>query len=266
MSPTARSLRVFNASNWTKIATASDLATAIAGIVVPGPSSTTPAMDGTAAVGTGTTFARADHVHPVDTPKYNATNPAGYQTAAQVTASLGGYLALSGGIMTGALTPSQTAGIVGTTTNNSVNAGAVGEYVTASQMTNVTMANGVAVNIVSISLTAGDWEVQGNCYIAFSVGGAIATTGVSTVSATLPATTYAGQVAIRSARPWKGPVLATGPARVLIAATTTVYLVAARRLLALRGHASGKARSGRGGCDDPGHTHSNVINPGGQLY
>ena len=33
---------------------------------VPAASTTTPAMDGTAAVGTGTTFARADHVHPID--------------------------------------------------------------------------------------------------------------------------------------------------------------------------------------------------------
>jgi hypothetical protein len=36
---------------------------------VPAPSSTTPAMDGTAAVGTGTTYARNDHVHPTDTSR-----------------------------------------------------------------------------------------------------------------------------------------------------------------------------------------------------
>jgi hypothetical protein len=34
---------------------------------LPVASSTTPIMDGTAAVGTGTTWARADHVHPTDT-------------------------------------------------------------------------------------------------------------------------------------------------------------------------------------------------------
>ena len=49
---------------------------------VPVASTTTPAMDGTAAVGTGTTWARADHVHPSDTSR----------------------LAISGGTMTGALT------------------------------------------------------------------------------------------------------------------------------------------------------------------
>lgn len=36
------------------------------------PSSTTPAMDGTAAVGTATTYARADHVHPTDTSRQAA--------------------------------------------------------------------------------------------------------------------------------------------------------------------------------------------------
>jgi hypothetical protein len=37
--------------------------------VIPAASSTAPAMDGAAAVGTGTTFARADHVHPTDTTR-----------------------------------------------------------------------------------------------------------------------------------------------------------------------------------------------------
>jgi hypothetical protein len=55
---------------------------------VPVASTTTPLMDGTAAVGTGTTWARADHVHPTDTSRYAASNPSGFQTAAQVTAAL----------------------------------------------------------------------------------------------------------------------------------------------------------------------------------
>lgn len=37
--------------------------------VIPSASSTTPAMDGTAAVGTSTNYARADHVHPTDTSR-----------------------------------------------------------------------------------------------------------------------------------------------------------------------------------------------------
>ena len=55
---------------------------------IPAASTAFPVMDGTAAVGVGTTWARADHVHPVDTSRYAASNPSGYQTAAQVTAAL----------------------------------------------------------------------------------------------------------------------------------------------------------------------------------
>lgn len=54
-------------------------------------SATTPLINSTAAIGTGTTWARADHVHPVDTSRYAAANPSNYQTGAQVTASLGAY-------------------------------------------------------------------------------------------------------------------------------------------------------------------------------
>jgi hypothetical protein len=71
---------------------------------IPAASSTTPLMDGTAAVGTGTTWARSDHVHPVDTSRYAASNPSGFQTAANVSASLGNYLPLTGGTLTGNLT------------------------------------------------------------------------------------------------------------------------------------------------------------------
>jgi hypothetical protein len=38
-------------------------------------SSTAPLMDGTATVGTGTTWARADHIHPSDTTKANLAGP-----------------------------------------------------------------------------------------------------------------------------------------------------------------------------------------------
>lgn len=41
---------------------------------LPSASSTSPKMDGTAAVGTGTTWARADHVHPTDTTRAAASD------------------------------------------------------------------------------------------------------------------------------------------------------------------------------------------------
>jgi hypothetical protein len=54
----------------------------------PAGSNTPPSMDGVAAAGSGASFARADHVHPSDTSLYPVTNPAGYQTAGQVTAAI----------------------------------------------------------------------------------------------------------------------------------------------------------------------------------
>ena len=73
----------YAASNPSGYQTASQVTAAL-----PAGSSTTPIMNGSAAVGTASTWARADHVHPVDTSCYAATNPSGYQTAAQVTSAL----------------------------------------------------------------------------------------------------------------------------------------------------------------------------------
>lgn len=57
--------------------------------LIPGGSSTTPIMDGTASVGTGTTWARADHVHPSDTSKANLASPTFTGTPKAPTAASG---------------------------------------------------------------------------------------------------------------------------------------------------------------------------------
>ena len=51
-------------------------------------SAAAPIMDGSAAAGVSSTWSRGDHVHPSDTSRYAATNPAGYQTATQVTTAI----------------------------------------------------------------------------------------------------------------------------------------------------------------------------------
>ena len=62
-----------------------------------------------------------------------------------------------------AITPSSTAGIVGTTTNDNANAGSVGEYIVSNVLSTspITLTNVNTVTITSISLTAGDWDVSG---------------------------------------------------------------------------------------------------------
>lgn len=55
---------------------------------IPAASSTTPAMDGTSAIGSSATYARADHVHPSDTSRAPLASPAftGNPTAPTQTA------------------------------------------------------------------------------------------------------------------------------------------------------------------------------------
>ena len=56
---------------------------------IPGASSTTPAMDGTAAVGSETDYARGDHVHPTDTSRAPLASPALTGTPTAPTAANG---------------------------------------------------------------------------------------------------------------------------------------------------------------------------------
>jgi hypothetical protein len=58
---------------------------------ITGLSSTTPIVDGTAAIGTGTTAARADHVHPTDTSRA-ATSGTLAQFAATTSSQLAGVV------------------------------------------------------------------------------------------------------------------------------------------------------------------------------
>lgn len=131
--------------------------------------------------------------------------------------------------ITGALTVSQTAGIVGTTTNNNANAGAVGEVIASviAQGSAVAVTNGVAVNVTSISLTAGDWDVFGA--VQYNVGANVAFTYIAGSAGTTTAALNTGNFFIVghpgvTASPLAGAAVPT--IRVNIAATTTVYLVA----------------------------------------
>lgn len=104
---------------------------------VPVASSTTPSALGTAAVGIGTTWARADHVHAMptaaqvgalgltaqaaDSAKLSG-QPASYYAT---VASLGSYLLLAGGIMSGKIT-SAPVDLISTTSANTLYSSAVG--------------------------------------------------------------------------------------------------------------------------------------------
>jgi Chaperone of endosialidase len=85
--------------NSIRLATTAFVTAACSAIAIPAPSGAAPLMDGTAAAGSLAAWARGDHVHPTDTSRYAASNPSGYQTAAQVTASLGNYVPLAGNVI-----------------------------------------------------------------------------------------------------------------------------------------------------------------------
>lgn len=127
------------------------------------------------------------------------------------------------------ITPSQTAGIIGTTTNNNVNAGGVGEYVegvlASASATSVT--TGTAKTLVSISLTAGDWDVWG---IVAAVPDAptvisLVLPSISLVDNTLGTGDFGYHNFYNPQIAGNGPKVPTPKSRLTLAATTTVYLI-----------------------------------------
>jgi hypothetical protein len=125
------------------------------------------------------------------------------------------------------ITPSQTGGIVGTTTNNNANAGSIGEFVQQG-FPSVSVTNATPTNAVSISLTAGDWDVTG--YVQYQAGSGATVTaalgGISTTSATLPASGFYSFMGGISAPSTTAAGVIAPIQRISLTSTTTVYLVA----------------------------------------
>lgn len=118
----------------------------------------------------------------------------------------------------------------GVTDGSSAAAGEIGEY-TISTGTAVTVANNTATNVHSISLTAGDWDVQGT--IQWGTTGAITQlssleSSVSTTSAARGSPSFNHQT--QSTAAWNSASSGgynhnTPVTRVSVSSTTTVYLV-----------------------------------------
>lgn len=131
------------------------------------------------------------------------------------------------------LTFTSTSGIIGTTTNNNAAAGSVGEYISSTVLVGsaVALTSGVAANVTSISLTAGDWTVVGNIWFTNSVSSTVNHAAINTISATLPTAPGSGgynAISVAGATAVLSTTLSVyaGNTRVSIAGTTTVYLVA----------------------------------------
>jgi hypothetical protein len=132
---------------------------------------------------------------------------------------------------TGAITPSQTVGIVGTTTNNNVNAGSVGELISATlaEGSAISLTTATAANVTSISLTAGDWDVSG--VVAFKFAATTSYTnlisGTNSTSATFGAVGSDARLFTAANVPGAASLMLAAPiTRYSLAATTTIYLIA----------------------------------------
>lgn len=128
---------------------------------------------------------------------------------------------------TGNFTPSQTNGIVGTTTNNNANAGSVGEYVTATG-TAVSITTSTLTNVTSVSLTAGDWEISSSLTFlpAASTTMSLLVGGISSTTAALPADPFTWLVQSTGLTPGAKQSSAIPTQRFSLPSTTTIFLVA----------------------------------------
>lgn len=120
-----------------------------------------------------------------------------------------------------------SAQIAGTVTNDNAPAGFIGESLVPSNLTGVALTNGIAVNLSSITLPAGDYEVSG--VVHFTPAGTTTVTGVTaSVSATA---NVLGPVGTRTQL---NTTFTTGQAqeigapvqRISLAAPATIYLTA----------------------------------------
>lgn len=129
-------------------------------------------------------------------------------------------------VASGTITPAQVAGIVGTTTSNSAQAGSIGEEI-ENTSSGIALSSTVAGNIVGISLTAGDWDVTGGTEFQGTSNAAITfvASGVSIVSATLPASPLRATLAVTF--PLNAEMtLALPTRRISLSSTTSVFIVA----------------------------------------
>jgi hypothetical protein len=120
--------------------------------------------------------------------------------------------------------------LVGTATNDAATAGNVGEYVTSSVSAGsaVTVGPNVIVNVTSLSLTAGDWDVWGTVmFVANATPSAPITTtmSISTTSATIVSSYPAGATSIDNLRTSTTSSLSSRT-RVSLSGSASVYLTA----------------------------------------
>ncbi len=131
------------------------------------------------------------------------------------------------GSSNGVLSVASFGQIPGTATNDNASAGNVGESGFAQQQTPQSLTSTNVLDIVTLSLTAGDWDVVGVPYFEFAASTTISALAwwVSTTSASFPGFAR-GTAAINhpiTAAAGNAVSLPTSPLRVSVSGTTIVY-------------------------------------------
>ncbi len=122
----------------------------------------------------------------------------------------------------------------GVTNGSNAAAGMVGEYLSASNTAGNTLTTGVAQNIATLALTAGDWNVAGQTiFTGANAVTAMLAAAIGSASAVLPTVTQLAsgtgamtQIVATSTKVAVNQVLQTGPVRYNSNAPQNVYLVA----------------------------------------
>ncbi len=139
--------------------------------------------------------------------------------------------------------------IPGTTTNDSAAAGDCGEYSTATQGSDQPLVSNTALNVITLSLTAGDWDVEGNVY--FALAAATTATGFSAWVSTTSATSPGGTLQVSyftipvGAAAGNALSLVSPVVRISLSGTTTVYVSCASTFAVSTMTAKGSIRARR---------------------
>ena len=117
-----------------------------------------------------------------------------------------------------------TGGIIGTTAADNTTAGDVGEFMSSAILnaSAVSLTTNTPKNLVSITLSAGDWDVWGNYYMSPSISMTFSAGSLSTTSATLGDASVQAGVNITGLGAVSEPV---PQLRFNVSTSTPVYLV-----------------------------------------
>ena len=232
---------------------------------ITGLSSTTPSANGTAAVGTATTTARADHVHP--TTGLGLTSGTLAQFAATTSAQLAGVISdeTGSGALVFATSPTLVTPTLGVASATSINKVTITTPATGSTLTIVDGKTLTASNTLTFNGTDAST-------VAFGTGGTVAYTNVATLSSL----SSIGTVTVGT---WNataiGPIYGgtgltsytTGDIIIASATNTLSKLAAVTSGYVLTSNGSGTAPSwqvaGGGGADNDTYYAQMTLNGGG---